>query len=78
MTAHAPAGLPELYRTGVTAELAERLLSDLTCERTAFITEAELTACLAARQGNLRDAFFDLYDLHERRQRMAIKSACCQ
>jgi hypothetical protein len=70
VTAHTPTGLPELLRTSVTPGLARRILADLTGDQPAFVTESDMTDRLAARKGNLRDALFDLYDLHERLRRM--------
>jgi hypothetical protein len=69
VTAHAPTGLPELYRTSVTPELAERVFAELTDGRPGLASLSDLRNYLVARHGNLRDALFDLYDLHERRRR---------
>jgi hypothetical protein len=69
VTAHADAGLPELYRTEVTPALALRVLDHLVPGPERTVTAAELLARLAAREGNLREALFDLYDLHERRSK---------
>jgi hypothetical protein len=71
VTAHLPSGLPELYRTSVTPALAGRVFALLTADRRALVTPADLLASLSARNGNLREALFDLYDLHEARVRNA-------
>jgi len=68
VTAHSSTGLPELYRTSMTPDLAERVFGQLTRNRPALANASELQDCLAARQGNLREALFDLYDMHERRR----------
>jgi len=67
VTSHADAGLPELYRTSVSRESARRVVAHLTAGAAPTVTEDEVTARLAARGGNLREALFDLYDLHEQR-----------
>jgi hypothetical protein len=69
VTAHQAAGLPELYRTRTSPDLAKRVYARLTHDRPALATPSELCDRLAARHGNFRDALFDLYDLHERRRR---------
>jgi hypothetical protein len=68
VTAHADAGLPDLYRTAVTPAAARRVVEFLTTGMPSRVTPPEVEAPLAARQGNLREALFDLYDLHERRR----------
>jgi hypothetical protein len=68
VTAHDDAGLPELYRTGVTRETALRVVAHLTATAAPTVTDADVERCLAARAGDLREALFDLYDLHERRR----------
>jgi hypothetical protein len=71
VTSHTPTSLPPLYRTCVTPELTERVFARLTRQRPALVTTSELHASLAARNGNLREALFDLYDIHEARRRMS-------
>lgn len=45
------------------------MVTHLTAGGVRTVTEADVEACLAARAGSLREALFDLYDLHERRRR---------
>ena len=71
VSSHADAGLPVLYRTSVSRESARRVVAHLTAGAAPTVTEDEVTARLAARHGNLREALFDLYDLHERRRATA-------
>ncbi len=68
VTAHASVGLPEVYRTAPTSELAERIVGQLMAGRLPPCTASELAEFLARRQGNLRETLFDLYDLYERRR----------
>jgi hypothetical protein len=65
VTAHKPSGLPALYRTVATPEVAGRVFATLTAERPALVTSSDLQQSFAARNGNLREALFDMYDLHE-------------
>ncbi len=69
VTVHTPVGLPDLYHTNVDADMARRVLSHLNREGTADVSPEDLIQCLTIRKGNLREALFDLYDLHERQIR---------
>jgi hypothetical protein len=68
VTAHAGVGLPLIHRTAVTPELALRVVGHLTVGSARLVGDGEVLARLAARGGNLREALFELYDLHERRR----------
>jgi len=68
VTAHAPAGLPELYRTAATPDLVETIVGQLMGGQASPFTVMELTECFARRNGNLRETLFDLYDLYEQRR----------
>jgi hypothetical protein len=67
VTAHASVGLPEIYRTAATVELAEKIVRGLTNDQSPFTTP-ELTDCLARHDGDMREMLFDLYDVYERRR----------
>jgi hypothetical protein len=68
VTVHAPAGFPDLSRTAVTPEAAQAVVDHLTPPGPGCtVTPADVRERLAVRSGNLREALFDLYDLHERR-----------
>jgi hypothetical protein len=69
VTTHMNVGLPELFRTEVTRELAGRVLEHLLAGAEQLVSEAELSERLRAHGGNLRQALFDLYDVHEMRSR---------
>jgi hypothetical protein len=70
ITAHIPLGLPDLYHTDVTPDLVQRVVARLApAEADRPAGPAEVTARLAARNGNLREVLFDLYDLYEQRRR---------
>jgi hypothetical protein len=70
VSCHRGLGLPQLYRTAVTAELARRVLDRLlTPGQCQALGEFDLGRALAARGGNLREVLFDLYDFYEERTR---------
>jgi hypothetical protein len=75
VTAHDDIGLPDLYRTEVTAELAGRVLDHLLPGPRRSISETDLAERLTRHAGNLREALFDLYDLFEQRHRSAVESS---
>jgi hypothetical protein len=62
-------GLPVVYRTRVTQETAWRVVGFLLRERDCPFTPEAVSAGLAARDGNLREYLFDLYDWYEARRR---------
>jgi hypothetical protein len=69
VTAHEPVGLPDLYRVSISPEMAQRVVDHLLAPMPSpTISPADVSECLAARSGNLREALFDLYDRHEHRR----------
>lgn len=68
VTTHSTAGLPELWRTGVTVDLAQQLIDELVAGCEFPISRAAIERLLAQHQGNLRDVLFALYDLYERQR----------
>jgi hypothetical protein len=68
VTAHAPAGLPELARVAPDLETVVQLVAHLLGQSSAPIAREEIARRFAAREGNVRDVLFDLYDLYERRR----------
>jgi hypothetical protein len=72
VTAHKAVGFPDLARTDVSPELALAVVDRLTpAGSNRTIEAAEVVDRLIARSGNLREALFDLYDLHEKRRHRA-------
>jgi len=65
VTAHASVGLPPLYQTAATPELAERIVGGLMAGRASPLAARELAECLARHHDDLRETLFDLYDLYE-------------
>jgi energy-coupling factor transporter ATP-binding protein EcfA2 len=68
VTSHASVGLPPLWTTEVTPELARRLVNQLLGDESAVISPDEVDSCLARHRGNLRETLFELYDLYESRK----------
>jgi hypothetical protein len=58
-------GLPVVYRTRATYDLAWRVVRYLLREQACPFTAEDIAARLRARQGNVRELLFDLYDWYE-------------
>jgi energy-coupling factor transporter ATP-binding protein EcfA2 len=70
VTAHSPAGFPLLYRTDVALAIAGWVIAELARDTPEMALEpAEAMRRVEARQGNLREVLFDLYDEYEARRR---------
>lgn len=67
VTAHADAGLPELYRIETDRELARRLVERL-APGDETIAAGDIDRAFSARGGDLRETLFELYDLYEQRR----------
>jgi len=68
VTGHQSLGLPTLVRTGVSAELAGRLVGELlTKEQQRLLGELGLADRLRRQGGNFREVLFELYDLYEKK-----------
>ena len=68
VTAHRRRGLPEIWQTEVTFELASRVVGLLTAGWTGPAVSADAVAqAFAAHPGNLREMLFALYDCYETR-----------
>lgn len=65
VTAHRNLGLPTLYRTASTLDLAEALVQQL-ANGQIEIERHVIRQAFVNHDGNLRDVFFDLYDHYER------------
>jgi hypothetical protein len=66
VTAHRSLGLPDLYRTYVTPEIASCVVRALLANTSwAQPSESDLSTWIRTRRGSLRDVLFDLYDRFE-------------
>ncbi|HIQ19977.1 MAG TPA: hypothetical protein EYH34_01890 [Planctomycetes bacterium] len=71
VTAHRSMGLPDLARTSVSLAQTQRIVAQLLGDHAHLISPDEVAARFHARQGNLREVLFDLYDLFEKRRPQA-------
>jgi hypothetical protein len=69
VASHRPADLPGLYETAIDAARAWQVVQQLQNGFPPRIQVGDLVQRLAWRQGNLREALFDLYDIYEARSR---------
>lgn len=67
-SAHRPVGLPELYRTQVDLDLAQRLVEHLQAGHEPLVGPDDVAAAHARHGENLRELLFALYDLYESRR----------
>ncbi len=68
VTTHEPSGLPTLFVTQPSLELAQRLSAELVSQHASGVTSTDVTQSYQATAGDLRELFFKLYDVHERRR----------
>jgi hypothetical protein len=67
ITAHAPMGLPALYRTGASLQIARRIVLQLLPVTVPPPSDDELSHLFDVFHGNVREMLFALYDCYERR-----------
>jgi hypothetical protein len=70
-TAHQSVGLPELFQPTIDLDLAWRIVQQLQQGRPRLVTREDLAERFRARDGNLRETLFDLYDLYQRYDRQS-------
>ena len=68
VTAHTDVGLPMIYETQPSEELARSVVARLIAEPNGRITSDDVSNAYAATNGNVREALFRLYDVYQRRQ----------
>ncbi len=73
VTSHQPVGLPRLYDTSVSLELAMQLVMELAVAHQGIIEPRHVADAYSATGGNLREMFFKLYDLVEEQRRKGAK-----
>jgi len=74
VTTHRPTSLATLAILQPDVELGLQVFSLLTAECSTPVTAGDYRNAFNACDGNLREVFFNLYDLHERRNRIAISA----
>jgi hypothetical protein len=68
VTTHSPMSLPTLYRTSASLAVLHELVHDLVGDDDVRITSADIRESFLRHEPNLREVFFDLYDLYESRK----------
>jgi energy-coupling factor transporter ATP-binding protein EcfA2 len=68
VTSHTSVRMPELFRTAVRLELAERIVADLLGKSRSIVACDEVAERFSRHQGNMREVLMDLYDLYEDRR----------
>lgn len=71
VTTHQPLRLPQIYRTLPSLDFVQTLVGRLLDGRHIVIGPDEVAAIYEARNGDVRDVLFDLYDLYEQRRTTA-------
>lgn len=65
VTSHADVGLPTVFRTQPTAELARVIVAKLLKDCAGQISQAEVAAAYEASGGSVRETLFRLYDVYQ-------------
>lgn len=65
VTTHLPMGLPHLFTTTVSLELARDVVARLLEPQNQIITQSDIARALARHQGDLREMLFELYEIYE-------------
>lgn len=65
VTCHAPVGLPTLWETAVSPDMAWSIIHGLMPDAESLVCRAEVAGLLAAHSGSLRELLFTLYDRFE-------------
>jgi energy-coupling factor transporter ATP-binding protein EcfA2 len=68
VTAHADVGLPTLYQTQPSEELAHTVVARLTEGNQTAISSDDISAAFAAADGDVRETLFKLYDVYQQRR----------
>jgi hypothetical protein len=73
LTAHEPAGLPVLYKTASNVAQVQTLVRDMQTNGSKRILDADVAHSFERQQGNVREVFFELFDIYERRRDMVAQ-----
>lgn len=68
LTSHAPTGIPLLYRTRPELEVVQKLVQEMQPENNRRVFDSDVARSFERQQGNIREVFFELYDLFEQRR----------
>jgi energy-coupling factor transporter ATP-binding protein EcfA2 len=68
VTAHTDIGLPTLWKTQPSEDLAREVVAHLITPAESVITADDVSRCYQSQAGNVRETLFALYDLYEQRR----------
>ena len=68
VTSHRRTAFPTIFQTTVAPALVKEFVAQLTSREWCVRHEKQIDRAFDVHQGNLREVFFDLYDLYERRR----------
>ena len=74
VTAHAPIGLPTLLEVAAPEQIIEQVFRLLVAGTDSPVDESDFRDAFNACNGDIRQLFSNLYDLHERRVRQAYQA----
>jgi hypothetical protein len=66
VTSHVPTGLPEIFKTTASLEIARQIVEQLMQNQPMKIPPEIIADLFALHNGDIREMLFDLYDLYER------------
>jgi len=64
VTAHTDVGLPTIYRTEPSVQLAGAVVAQLLGDGKSLVTASDIAAAYDATGGNMRETLFRLYDVY--------------
>jgi hypothetical protein len=70
ITAHDSVGLPKLYRTEVNLAAVQSLVREMQINGTPRVLDADVAHSFERQSGNVREVFFELYDVYEHRREL--------
>jgi hypothetical protein len=76
VTTHQPLGLPLLYQTRSTEQLAQLVVGRLLAPGETLVTAADVTAAFRKSSGNVRETLFALFDVYQARSAGDSATAC--
>jgi energy-coupling factor transporter ATP-binding protein EcfA2 len=75
LTSHQSTGLPLLYRTASQVDQIQSLVRDMQINGSARVLDADVAHSFERQHGNVREVFFELFDIYERRRDMIAQEA---
>jgi len=76
ITTHEPTGLPTLYRTESRLESIQQLVREMQTNGHRRVSDSDVAYSFERQGGNVREVFFELYDVFERRRGGGNEPGC--